>query len=203
MKQPLYSAIVLGDSTNNTLSIVRSLGEAKIEQTLILKCDEDICLVAKSKYLKNSRVYRISTIEDCMPILEQLKENTTKQQTIICSFDEAAVFIDKKEGISLEDCEKVNNAITDLLDDANYIKQQYFLEVSSPGVERILRKDKHLKDNIGEKIEIKLFKPINKKKEIIGILEQINEKAIIVISDNEEQEILRQDIAQIKKAYEW
>ena len=106
-------------------------------------------------------------------------------------------------GISLEDCEKVNNAITDLLDDANYIKQQYFLEVSSPGVERILRKDKHLKDNIGEKIEIKLFKPINKKKEIIGILEQINEKAIIVISDNEEQEILRQDIAQIKKAYEW
>ena len=99
MKQPLYSAIVLGDSTNNTLSIVRSLGEAKIEQTLILKCDEDICLVAKSKYLKNSRVYRISTIEDCMPILEQLKENTTKQQTIICSFDEAAVFIDKKESI--------------------------------------------------------------------------------------------------------
>lgn len=113
------------------------------------------------------------------------------------------IFIDNPNGISLEDCEKVNNAITDLLDDANYIKQQYFLEVSSPGVERILRKDKHLKDNIGEKIEIKLFKPINKKKEIIGILEQINEKAIIVISDNEEQEILRQDIAQIKKAYEW
>ena len=95
------------------------------------------------------------------------------------------IFIDNPNGISLEDCEKVNNAITDLLDDANYIKQQYFLEVSSPG------------------IEIKLFKPINKKKEIIGILEQINEKAIIVISDNEEQEILRQDIAQIKKAYEW
>lgn len=82
------------------------------------------------------------------------------------------IFIDNPNGISLEDCEKVNNAITDLLDDANYIKQQYFLEVSSPGVERILRKDKHLKDNIGEKIEIKLFKPINKKKEIIGILEQ-------------------------------
>lgn len=75
------------------------------------------------------------------------------------------IFIDNSNGISLEDCEKVNNAITDLLDDANYIKQQYFLEVSSPGVERILRKDKHLKDNIGEKIEIKLFKPINKKKE--------------------------------------
>ena len=108
-----------------------------------------------------------------------------------------------KENSALEDCEKVNNEIMEDLDNANYIKEQYFLEVSSPGIERILRKDKHLKDNIGEKIEIKLFKPINKKKEIIGILEQINEKAIIVISDNEEQEILRQDIAQIKKAYEW
>ncbi len=52
---------------------------------------------------------------------------------------------------------KVNNAITDLLDDANYIKQQYFLEVSSPGIERIIRKDKHLKDNIGEKNRNKII----------------------------------------------
>ena len=113
------------------------------------------------------------------------------------------IYIDSPKGIDLSDCEKVSNEINDILDEADYIKEQYFLEVSSPGIERVLRKDKHLKDNIGEKIEIKLFKPINKKKEIIGILEQINEKAIIVISDNEEQEILRQDIAQIKKAYEW
>ena len=46
------------------------------------------------------------------------------------------VFIDKKEGISLEDCEKVNNAITDILDEKNYIKDQYFLEISSPGIEK-------------------------------------------------------------------
>lgn len=51
------------------------------------------------------------------------------------------IFIDKPKGISLEDCEKVNNEITDLLDTADYIKQQYFLEVSSPGIERILRKE--------------------------------------------------------------
>ena len=113
------------------------------------------------------------------------------------------IFINKEGGIDLNDCEKVSNEINPILDEKDPIKEMYFLEVSSTGVERILRKDKHLKDNIGEKIEIKLFKPINKKKEIIGILEQINEKAIIVISDNEEQEILRQDIAQIKKAYEW
>ncbi len=113
------------------------------------------------------------------------------------------IFIDTPKGISLEDCEKVNNEITDLLDTVNYIKQQYFLEVSSPGIERILRKEKHLKDNIGETIEIKLFKPINKKKEIIGELKQFNEGTIIILTNGEQLEISRQDIAQIKKVYEW
>ena len=99
MKKTSNSAIIIGDSTNNTLSIVRSLGEANIEQTLILKCDEDVCFVAESKYLKNSSVYRITVIEDCMPILEQLKKDTGKKRYLICSFDEAAVFIDENEPI--------------------------------------------------------------------------------------------------------
>ena len=113
------------------------------------------------------------------------------------------IFIDKHKGISLEDCEKVNNEITDLLDTADYIKQQYFLEVSSPGIERILRKEKHLNDNIGETIEIKLFKPINKKKEIIGVLKQFDENTIVVLTNDEQIEISRRDISQIKKVYEW
>ena len=53
------------------------------------------------------------------------------------------VYIDKNEGISLEDCEKVNNEIIPLLDEADYITNMYFLEVSSPGIERIIRKEKH------------------------------------------------------------
>ena len=71
------------------------------------------------------------------------------------------IFIEKENGsIDLNDCEKVNDAINDLLDSADYIKDQYFLEVSSTGLEKILRKDKHLQDNIGNQIQIKLFKPI-------------------------------------------
>ena len=91
-------AIIIGDSTNNTLSVVRSLGEANVAQTLILKCDEDTCFVAESKYLKKSKVYRICKIEECMSILERLKDEA-REQYIICSFDEAAVFIDKKEPV--------------------------------------------------------------------------------------------------------
>ena len=68
------------------------------------------------------------------------------------------IYIDNKKGIDLNDCEKVSNEINDLLDTLDCIKEQYFLEVSSPGIERILRKDKHLKKNIGKQVEIKLFK---------------------------------------------
>lgn len=97
------------------------------------------------------------------------------------------IFIDNNKGIDLNDCEKVNDAISDLLDEANYIKEQYFLEVSSPGIERIIRKDEHLKENIGKEIYIKLFKPLNGKKEYIGILKKYDSNIVEI----ENQELIR------------
>lgn len=114
------------------------------------------------------------------------------------------VFIEKEGGISLEDCEKVNNAITDLLDSQDYLKEQYFLEVSSTGIEKNLRKDKHLQANIGAEIELKLFKAINKKKNIIGFLESFNENEICIkTNENQINTIERKDIAGIKTVYHW
>lgn len=113
------------------------------------------------------------------------------------------IFIEKEGGISLEDCEKVNDEITELLDKQDYLKEQYFLEVSSTGIEKVLRKDKHLQDNIGEEIEVKLFKPINKKKSIIGNLKAFNSNEIVVETDEKEETIQRIDIAQIKTIYHW
>ena len=112
------------------------------------------------------------------------------------------IYIDSKVGISLEDCEKVSNSINDKLDSADYIKEQYFLEVSSPGVERILRKDKHLEEGINSKIEIKLFKPINTTKELIGILKGYTKDTITVHVDKDVI-IDRKQIAQIKTIYNW
>lgn len=112
------------------------------------------------------------------------------------------IFIDNEKGIDLNDCEKVNNEITDLLDEANYIKDQYFLEVSSPGIERIIRKDEHLKQNIGQEIYVKLFKAINNKKEYIGILEEFDENTI-VIEIEEKIKIDRKNISLMKKYYKW
>lgn len=111
------------------------------------------------------------------------------------------IFIDKQEGIDINDCEKVNNIITDILDDANYIKEQYYLEVSSPGIERILRKDKHLEQNLGEEINIKLFKKDETgKKEIKGKLKNYNEEYIEL---EDRTKIERKNISQIKKVYNW
>lgn len=93
-----HIAVVIGDSTHNTLSAVRSLGEAGIRQYLILKCDEDTCLVTKSRYLKRNQIYRIQLMDDCLPILEKIKK-IKGEKTIICTFDEAAVYIDSNEKI--------------------------------------------------------------------------------------------------------
>lgn len=112
------------------------------------------------------------------------------------------IYIDKDNGIDLNDCEKVNDAISDLLDEANYIKDQYFLEVSSPGIERIIRKNEQLGKNIGETIYVKLFKPLNNKKEYVGILEKYDDN-FIEITDEDLIKLDRKNISIIKKFYNW
>lgn len=113
------------------------------------------------------------------------------------------IFIDNKKGIDLNDCEKVNDGIMDLLDEADYIKEQYFLEVSSPGIERILKKDKHLDLSLGEEIEVNLFKPLDKKKTLDGILTGYDESSITMMYENDEITIERKNISLMKLKYNW
>lgn len=113
------------------------------------------------------------------------------------------VFIDKEEGIDLEDCEKVSNAINPLLDEKDLIKEMYFLEVSSPGIERVLRKEKHFEQALGKEIEIKLFKPLEKKKEYSGNLEKWDENNIYLKVEDSQIEIERKNISLMKLKYNW
>ncbi len=113
------------------------------------------------------------------------------------------IIIDKPEGISIEDCENVNNAIDEVLDTADYIKDQYFLEVSSPGIERILRKEKHFLSQIGNEIEVKLYKQINSKKELRGILEEYNDNEIVLNVNDNKIKIELKSIAMAKTIYNW
>ena len=114
------------------------------------------------------------------------------------------IYIDSSKGIDLNDCEKVNNEINPILDSADFIKDSYFLVVSSPGVERILRKDKHLEDNIGTEVNVKLFKKDDLgKKEHKGILKGFDKDIIILEVEESKVELKRKNIAQIKTVYNW
>ena len=112
------------------------------------------------------------------------------------------IFIEKEGGVDISDCENVNNAINDILDEKDFIKGHYYLEVSSAGLEKTLRLDKHFENNIGNKIRISLYKPINNSKNVIGILKDYDDEKVIVESD-EIIEINKNDISLIKTVFDW
>ncbi len=109
------------------------------------------------------------------------------------------VFIDKEGGININDCETVSRRLSDLLDEKDFIPDAYILEVSSPGLGRQLKKDKHFEKSIGEEVEIKLFKPIDKQKEFTGFLESYNDEVIVISDEKEnEMEFERSNIASVR-----
>lgn len=90
-----------------------------------------------------------------------------------------------------------------MIDNADLIKEQYFLEVSSPGIERVLRKDKHLEQNIGKDIIIKLFKNINNSKQLDGKLMKFDSDNLYIEQCDNLISIDRKNIALIKTKFEW
>ena len=111
------------------------------------------------------------------------------------------IVIDNSKGISLDDCEKVNDEVKDIIDEADLVKEQYFLEISSPGIERLLRKDWQLKKFKGEIVEVKLFKKDDKgNKSYIGNLDDVTDD-ILKIKIDEIINIDRKNISQVKTVY--
>ena len=113
------------------------------------------------------------------------------------------ITIDKEDGINIQDCEKVNNGINDILDEADIIKDQYYLEVSSPGLERILKKEAHFLSQIGKKVNVNLFKPLDKKKEFQGILKEYNNSSIVIETEENVMEFNLKDIALVKTVFDF
>lgn len=109
-------------------------------------------------------------------------------------------YIDKPEGVSIQDCENVSRALSDELDRVDFIPEAYILEVSSPGLGRALKKDKHLAASIGEDVEIKLYKPQDGSKEFSGILESFDASAVAIREGDRPRSFQRSDIALIRLA---
>mgnify|MGYP003505748169 CR=1 FL=1 len=112
-------------------------------------------------------------------------------------------YIDKPEGVNIIDCENVSRAFSDVLDVEDYIDEAYIFEVSSPGLGRTLKKDRHLEKSIGEDVEIKLYKPIDKIKEFEGKLLSFDKDTITIEADGEPRTFERNEIAVIKLALDF
>jgi ribosome maturation factor RimP len=107
------------------------------------------------------------------------------------------VYIDSPEGITLDDCETVSRPISDLLDVEDPISEAYYLEVSSPGIDRILYNDNHLSIYNGSEVVVKLAKLFEGKKEYAGILSGFDKDEIIISCENQELKIPREKIKTI------
>lgn len=93
------------------------------------------------------------------------------------------IYIEKDGGITLSDCEALSRRVSDLMDEQDPIKDAYFLEVSSPGLNRTIFTDEHYKRFVGREVMIRFTKSIDGKKNVKGILKEVNEDDIVVESD--------------------
>ncbi len=109
-------------------------------------------------------------------------------------------YIDKPEGVNITDCENVSRALSDVLDEQDFIPDAYILEVSSPGLGRTLKKDRHLAKSLGQAVEIKTYKPVDKQKEFEGILKAYDAAQITIEQEGDVRTFERADVALIKLA---
>ncbi|MBQ7775407.1 MAG: ribosome maturation factor RimP [Lachnospiraceae bacterium] len=112
-------------------------------------------------------------------------------------------YIDKAEGVNINDCENVSRALSDALDKADFIPEAYILEVSSPGLGRTLKKDRHFEKCMGQDVEVKLFKAVDGCKEFEGALAGFDSDSITITVEDKEQTFLRSDIAIIRLALDF
>ena len=113
-------------------------------------------------------------------------------------------YIDKEGGIAVDDCEAISRILSDWLDQTDFIEDSYILEVSSPGLGRTLKKEKHLSKSIGMEVELKTFKPVNGSKDFEGVLKAFdNDTLTLTVEDDQDLVFQRKDIAVIKLALDF
>jgi ribosome maturation factor RimP len=111
------------------------------------------------------------------------------------------ITIDSENGINIDDCEKVHRAIDPILDECDPIEGFYYLEVSSPGIERELRTREHIEWSIGERVEAKLFAAKDGRKSLIGTLVSSDDEGIVIAEDNGETKLLHNEISKLTTVY--
>ena len=113
-------------------------------------------------------------------------------------------YIDKPGGIAVDDCELVSRAFSDILDEKDYNEDSYIFEVSSPGLGRPLKKEKDFKRSLGEEVEIRTYRAVEKQKEFIGILTDYDKDTVTIeMEDETKRTFERSEIALIRLAFDF
>ncbi len=113
-------------------------------------------------------------------------------------------YIDKEGGIAVDDCEVVSRAFSEILDQEDYVEGAYIFEVSSPGLGRPLKKEKDFQRSLGDEVEVRLYRAIDKQKEFTGILKAYDKESVTLeFEDETEINIARADIALIRLAFDF
>ena len=112
-------------------------------------------------------------------------------------------YIDKPGGITVNDCETVSRAFSDKLDENDFIEDSYIMEISSPGLDRPLKKEKDFKRNMGKLVEVRTYRPIEKQKEFCGTLTAYDSNSVTIDEDGQLRTFDKKDIALIRLAIEF
>jgi ribosome maturation factor RimP len=113
-------------------------------------------------------------------------------------------YIDKEGGIAVNDCEAVSRAFSDKLDEDDFIEDSYIMEISSPGLDRPLKKEKDYVRSMGRLVEIRTYRPIEKRKEFCGILSAYDSNSVTIEEDEGTMRTFdKKEIALIRLAIEF
>ena len=108
------------------------------------------------------------------------------------------VYIDKPEGISINDCEAVSRPLSDALDEADPIEGSYTLEVSSAGADRVLKKPEHFAQFTGSEVDVKLYRAREGRKELTGVLKGYDNGNVTVELPGGDVTLEKKDVAQVR-----
>lgn len=107
------------------------------------------------------------------------------------------ITIDNEEGVNINDCERVHRAVDPILDEADPIEDSYYLQISSPGIERTINTDRHLNYALGKKLDIKLYKAADGSKTFVGVLKAFDNDTITVTVNEKEFTFERKNISKL------
>lgn len=155
--------------------------------------------------LSKREIYEQKTEEILLPIVEEygfelvdveyVKEGSTWY---------LRAYIDKPGGINIDDCEKVSRRLSDILDEKDYMDDAYIMEVSSPGLGRPLKKEKDFRRSLGEEVEIRTYRMMDKQKEFFGILKEYDDSTVTILQEDEAlKTFAKSDIALIRLAFDF